>query len=151
MGLFPCPSSPFLPPAVVLQEFSRNGRRVRIVEREGRGRRRARYGLLSSRLPLPSGDTLSAGGEKPRARLMALRGCHGYGEPPWKQPPPPPPHPAESPFILEKHYKNARTSRIKVGQPLCHPSVPAHLHPCLHACRIVPRFCRRPGEGRGKV
>lgn len=39
--------------------------------------------------------------EKPCARLMALRGYHGNPNPIES------PRPAESPFILEKHYKNA--------------------------------------------
>lgn len=41
-------------------------------------------------------------GEKPCARLMALRGYHGNSNPVES------PHPAERPFILEKHYKNGK-------------------------------------------
>lgn len=95
--------------------FSKNSRgtddgeeRVRIVEREGRGRRRALWPSLVSRSrpEIPS----APGGEKPRARLMALRGCHGYREPHGSDATAAP-RPAESPFILEKHYKNARAAR----------------------------------------
>lgn len=79
------------PPAVVevLREFSRKRTTGSDrVEREGRGRRAARYGLPSPPVP-QHGDTL--GGERPRARLMALRGCHGYRGTPMEATPPPRP------------------------------------------------------------
>lgn len=56
----------------------RREERVWIVEREGGDAGITRPSLSS---PVPAGDTLRSKGEKPRARLMALRGCHGYGEP----------------------------------------------------------------------
>lgn len=98
----------------------------------------ARYGLPSP--PAPHPEIPSApGGEKPRARLMALRGCHGYREP----------HgsnataaPSESPFILEKHYKNAH------GPHQGRYSTSLSLHPrCTGSHPRLPRrFPKRLGE-----
>lgn len=86
-------------------------RKTRGTSSDSRTRARGEVDVMAfSRLPLQPGDTLRAGGEKPRARLMALRGCHGYREPHGSDATAAP-HPAESPFILEKHYKNARAAR----------------------------------------
>lgn len=51
--------------------------------------------------------------------------------------PTPPPRPAESPFILEKHYKNARAARAAAKVV-----ARQHLHPCL--CTGSPSVAQRP-------
>lgn len=74
---------PFFPPLrprrglPELEERTRRG--TSSDSRNGRGRD---DGVTAfSRPPAPAGDTLRVRERNPRARLMALRGCHGYGEP----------------------------------------------------------------------